>query len=186
MMVFWNIIFTVLLSCFSFWAGIRVEKFYGKSVINRRKKEIMKQSYSSEEGFIPACVDKKLIYDGLVHYFNTEKPYLDPELTISEVASHLLTNRSYLSKSISLYEGDNFCTFVNRYRVRYALELYHRNNKLRVSELATLSGFNSPTAFNIAFKAEMNITPGEWCRRYKVNHLDRRIGVQKKPPNKET
>ena len=32
---------------------------------------------------------------------------------------------------------------------------------------------------------EMNITPGEWCRRYKVNHLDRKIGAQKKPPNKE-
>lgn len=108
------------------------------------------------------------IYDKLLKYFERDKPYLDAELSISDVAKALLTNKMYVAKAIKTFARTNYPQFVNSYRIRHAIQTFEKDTSLRVGELAFRSGFNSAASFNIAFKANMNMTPGEWCRRYKL------------------
>ena len=109
----------------------------------------------------------RTVYEKISNYFETEKPYLQCGLTIDDVAHELGTNKSYVAKAVRVYSGRNFCQYVNAYRVNYAISLFKKDPTLRMTELSSLSGFNSPTSFSIAFKVVKNMPPGEWLRRYK-------------------
>lgn len=110
----------------------------------------------------------KNLYDRILEYFAEVKPYLDPNLTINDVVSVVFSNKLYISKAINRFTGRNFCQFVNYYRVVHAVELFRDNNELKVQELASQSGFNSPVSFGMAFKLYMGEKPGDWCRREKM------------------
>jgi len=83
-----------------------------------------------------------------------EKLYRNPELTLSELAAHLGTNPSFLSKIINRIFEKNFNDFVNQYRVMEVKaqlsnpEFAH----LTIMSLAYDAGFNSKATFNRAFK----------------------------------
>lgn len=53
----------------------------------------------------------------LFDYMLTHKPYHDPELTLTALASQLEINRNQLSELINTGTGGNFYDFVNKYRV---------------------------------------------------------------------
>ena len=109
----------------------------------------------------------KSLYDRVLEYFTEYKPYLNPNLSINDVVEVVFSNKLYISRAISQYTGRNFCQFVNYYRVAYAVELYRSNSNLKVSDLATRSGFNSVVSFGMAFRLYMGEKPGDWCRREK-------------------
>ena len=111
----------------------------------------------------------KVLHGSLVQYFEHDKPYLDPDLTIMQVSRSLGTNKSYVARAIKLFEKVNYCTFVNHKRIEHALNEFRKRPDLRVNELAYMSGFNSSSAFTIAFKKEFGVPPGEWCRNYRMD-----------------
>ena len=100
-------------------------------------------------------------------FFEDRKPYLDCDLTIADIAKELYTNKLYVSKSINLCTGKNFCQYVNYHRVKYSMELFRADPHLKVSQLAEMSGFHTVASYNMAFKLIMNESPGEWCRRHR-------------------
>ncbi len=83
-----------------------------------------------------------------------EKLYLEPELSLSDLALKLKTNTSVLSAAINSNFGKNFNDFVNEYRV----EEFKKQIKLPENQHYTLlavafdCGFNSKATFNRAFK----------------------------------
>ena len=105
------------------------------------------------------------IYERVVAYFETEKPFLDNALTINDLSKVLYSNKLYISRAISRFTGRNFCQFVNYYRVTYSMELFRNNHDLKIQELACGSGFNSDVSYNMAFRLFMGETPGEWCKK---------------------
>lgn len=105
------------------------------------------------------------IYERVVAYFDSEKPFLDNGLTINDLVKTLYSNKLYISRAISQFTGRNFCQFVNYYRVRYSMELFRSNTDLKIHELASGSGFNSDVSYNMAFRLFMGETPGEWCKK---------------------
>lgn len=115
------------------------------------------------------CEDKgyHAIFDRLKKFFEEEHPFLDPDLSISDVSRSLFTNKAYLSRTINLYTGRNFRQYVNYHRIRYAVGLFHSDPSLKVADLAERSGFHTVNSFNMAFRLYMNMNPGEWCRKYK-------------------
>ncbi len=113
------------------------------------------------------------IYERLLRYFETQKPYLDNDLTINDVVEVMLTNRLYISRAISHCTGRNFCQFVNYHRVSYAVELFRHDTQLKVIELATRSGFNSTTSFNNAFRLYIGEKPSEWCRKERARLINK-------------
>lgn len=108
------------------------------------------------------------VYDKVCKYFDKEKPYVNPGLSLDDVAHSVGSNRLYVARAVKVYTGRNFCQFVNHYRIKYMMEQFKANPSLRVNELGARSGFNSPTSFSIAFKIEQGIPPGEWCRRVRA------------------
>jgi len=104
-------------------------------------------------------------------YFGDQKPYLNPELTITEVAKELNVSVKYLSQVINESLGKNFYDFINSYRVEEAKIQLTRNanSKKTVLEVLYESGFNSKSAFNSAFKKHTGFTPTEYRKQPLIN-----------------
>jgi len=120
----------------------------------------------------PAAVDQ-FLYDRCCRYMADRKPFLVESFTLGDLSSALYTNRVYLSKTINYYAGKNFRSYVNYYRVMYAMELFRKNKSLTVTELGNLAGFHSNTTFNQAFKAVMQESPSTWCARMRKKNRDK-------------
>ena len=125
----------------------------------------MEQVLHPPEGKPGPDAGYRTTYERLNALFEDKKPYLDSDLTISDIARELYTNKLYVSKSINLCSGKNFCQYVNYHRVRYSMELFRADPRLKVSQLAEMSGFHTVASYNMAFKLLMHESPGEWCRR---------------------
>ena len=110
----------------------------------------------------PAVVDQ-FLYDRCCRYMADRKPFLVESFSLGDLANVLYTNRVYLSKTINYYSGKNFRSYINYYRVMYAMELFRKNRSLSVTELGAFAGFHSATTFNQAFKAVMQESPSTWC-----------------------
>lgn len=107
------------------------------------------------------------VYERIREYIVGKQAFLDHDLTLDNVAKHLYTNKSYISKGIRNATGETFCGYVNSFRIAYALENFKKDPSLRVSQLAEECGFNTAAAFTTAFKMIMNTTPSKWCAVYK-------------------
>ncbi len=100
----------------------------------------------------------------LISYLEDEKPFLNKELTMDQVADRLSTNKTYLSKIINVEMGRNFRDLINYYRVKEAIRFFNENEALSIKELQEMAGFNNTSSFTSAFKVNTGSTPGEWCK----------------------
>lgn len=93
-----------------------------------------------------------------------EKPYLEPELTLSNLAARLGTNISVLSAVINTAFGKNFNDFVNEYRVEAVKKLLKdpSGSHLSLLGIGLECGFNSKSTFNRAFKKLTGAAPGDF------------------------
>lgn len=116
------------------------------------------------------------IFERLRRLFEEEKPFLDPDVSVSDISRSLFTNKAYLSRTINIYTGRNFRQFVNYHRIRYAVNLFHAHPDMKLADLAERSGFRTVNSFSMAFRLYMNMNPGEWCRKFKhnTNNADRK------------
>lgn len=94
-----------------------------------------------------------------------ERPYLNSELKIGEVAATLGTNTRYVSDSIKTCEGISFAQFVNAYRIAHAKQLLSNNPDKKVAEICVSSGFATETSFFRTFKSFTGMTPREWLQQ---------------------
>lgn len=88
----------------------------------------------------------------LIHLFENKKVYLNPDLTLQEVARELGTNRTYLSRLINSHFDQNFSAFVNTYRAKEANDLIRKSGKMTHSELAHRAGFGSVSSMKRVIK----------------------------------
>ena len=138
----------------------------------RRQSSLAKKGSNTEsQADGPAVVDQ-FLYDRCCRYMADRKPFLVESFSLGDLANVLYTNRVYLSKTINYYSGKNFRSYINYYRVMYAMELFRRNKSLTVSELGSLAGFHSGTTFNQAFKAVMQESPSTWCARLRKKNRE--------------
>lgn len=91
-----------------------------------------------------------------------EKPYLNSDLKISDIASMLAVNRYYISDCINSSKGCSFSQFVNTYRIEYAKRLLLTRPDIKLSEVWMSSGFSTERTFLRTFKAITGMTPSEF------------------------
>ena len=91
-----------------------------------------------------------------------QKPYLNSDLKLVDVATMLATNRNTISSCINNQRACSFSQFVGTYRVEYAKQLMHRQKDIKIAEVWMLSGFSNETSFFRTFKAVTGFTPNEW------------------------
>lgn len=112
----------------------------------------------------------RTIYCRFLELMEEKELFLDPQLNVNDAARMIFTNRNYLGKAISIYSGKNFCSLVNTYRIRYAVDAFRKNPYLRIGQLVDMCGFRTPGAFTLAFRLEMKKSPSEWCSEYRESH----------------
>ncbi|GAB2477501.1 hypothetical protein GCM10011375_19930 [Hymenobacter qilianensis] len=105
--------------------------------------------------------------DKLTHHMQTARPYLNPELTLGELANQLRTNTSLLSRVINTCFGQNFNDYINTHRIAEAERKLQdpRFQHYTLLAVALESGFNSKSTFNRVFKKLKAATPSEVAAR---------------------
>lgn len=93
-----------------------------------------------------------------------EKPYLNGDLTISDLARRTGIPRHYITEVLNEKHGRNFFTFVNEYRVREVISRINdpKYQHYTILAIAFDSGFNSKSTFNTFFKAYTGKTPSDF------------------------
>ena len=93
--------------------------------------------------------------------------YLQYDLSLTQLATLIGVNRSYLSKHFAL-QGITYNTYINDLRIRHFVSLCREraaaHQPLSVQQLSLDSGFRSYSTFNGAFKQVMHTTATEWLR----------------------
>jgi AraC-like DNA-binding protein len=112
----------------------------------------------------PGALDLPAAQATVAGYMQQHKPYLNPSLTIHELAVGLKMPSHVLSRVINEGFGQNFFDFVNAYRVNEFKQLMAapQARQYTLLALALEVGFNSKTAFNRAFKKQTDQTPREY------------------------
>lgn len=85
--------------------------------------------------------------------------YLNPLLTLRDVAYEIGTNRTYLSEYLNREMKTKFYDYVNSYRIREAEKLLLKNKETKLEEIAEQCGFNSLSTFLRSFEKTNKTTP---------------------------
>ncbi len=136
---------------------------------------VLKQSFIAEP-IIEDIVDESIEIDqqkekeielikiDLEKHMAEKKPFLNPDLKLTELAMQVNWGRSKLSAAINQGFEKNFYSYVNEFRLNYALELLvngqHKTHSL--DYIASKSGFKNYVAFYRIFKKEMQMSPKEY------------------------
>lgn len=93
----------------------------------------------------------------------SERLYIQPHLTLTELAEMLEISRNDLSYIINTYIGKSFVDFINEMRVDEALRLIkaNRGKRIQINELSRLVGFKDRTTFCRACKKLTGMSPIE-------------------------
>ncbi|HRZ97798.1 MAG TPA: AraC family transcriptional regulator, partial [Paludibacter sp.] len=83
------------------------------------------------------------IINKLTELFEEKKIYLDSKLNILDVAALAGSNRTYISTLINQNFNQNFCSYVNQYRIGELEKNIIQHPELSNQELAELCGFGS-------------------------------------------
>ena len=100
----------------------------------------------------------------LLLLMENEKPYLDAELGLPQLAERLTLSTHDLSFVINEGFQENFFQFINRYRVNEAKMLLRspKHKHLSILGIAFESGFRSKTTFNTTFKKLTGQSPSQF------------------------
>jgi AraC-like DNA-binding protein len=126
----------------------------------KSKMSIYKNSSLSQEDF-------KQYKQQLIDLMAIDKPYLNSELSQTELASQLGISSHHLSEILNKGFNQNFYNFLNSYRVLEAQKLMDNDttNEFKILAFAFDAGFKSKTSFNRVFKAHTGLTPSEYRKK---------------------
>jgi adenylate cyclase len=102
----------------------------------------------------------------LLSYLSENEPFLNPELSLRELAKQIEVHPNHLSWVLNNNFGKNYNEFINKYRIE-AFKIKAKapkNANLTIEGLAYESGFNSKTVFNTTFKKVTGLTPKQFLK----------------------
>jgi AraC-like DNA-binding protein len=94
----------------------------------------------------------------------TDLLYLNPQLNLTLLATHIGVNHKIISSVLNQELGKGFNEFVNFYRIEWAKKALQANeiHQKTIAEIAFASGFNSIQTFQRVFKTENKCSPKEY------------------------
>jgi AraC-like DNA-binding protein len=117
--------------------------------------------------------ESERIYRHLIGLFRKEELYTHPELSLELVANRLNVTSRIISQVVNENSGENFKSFVNRYRIKKAKAMLnsreHSNDK--IAAIAYDVGYNNLTSFNTTFKQLTGETPSQFRRRVETKKI---------------
>ncbi|MBC3497396.1 nuclear transport factor 2 family protein [Pseudomonas sp. SWRI100] len=102
----------------------------------------------------------------LEHYFQRQRPYLDPELDLQQVADASGYSRNQISYLLNQVLGQSFYRYVNQARLQHLMaSLDDDNAQAPIDDLAFSAGFNSLSAFYKCFRENTGLTPKAYLKQ---------------------
>lgn len=156
---------TIFIFALGFWGYKQGKIFNYKEIKNERKRA--SNTHSENEKSVSAHkIDENLISqaDKLKSFIENEKPYLEPKLSLYQLASAFGTTSHQLSFILNNILECNFFEFINSYRVEEVKKRLAReeNKQFTIFAIALDCGFNSKASFNRIFKNITGKTPSEY------------------------
>ena len=158
---------------------VAVILIYAMGYLGIRQPEIFTQAIVSQQAATAESADRvedkyrrsgldqetsRVFLDELTGPMEANRPYLDGDLVLPQLAQQLGISANYLSQVINEQLKVNFYDFVNGYRVEEAMRLIRNSgqDKANILNIALDSGFNSKSAFYTAFKKSTSMTPTQY------------------------
>ena len=171
-------LFVLLIGLIGFWGirhqgifSVEKQKPFIKNLVlsdnSHRSDNIEPSSFSKTPEYRKSGLkaeDATSLHQQLLTLMTTEKPYLEPKLSLAQLAEMLGVLPNHLSQIINQYEEKNFYDFVNSYRVEEFITLAKKDidKNFNLLGLAYEAGFNSKSSFNQVFKKITGKTPSEF------------------------
>jgi YesN/AraC family two-component response regulator len=135
---------------------------------------IFKFPYFLDSHFEPAIGETQkieeviLLKEKINEIMETQKPHLNPDLTIKSLADLAGIQSYQLSELLNKYFDKNFNEFVNYYRVEEAkIQLLSEGSRqYSVEGVGKNCGFKSKSTFYTTFKKLTDLTPSEFKKAY--------------------
>lgn len=102
------------------------------------------------------------IMEKLEALMTSQKLYLDPDLTLSQLSRKLVIPVKQLSAAINRTTGGNVSRYINQKRINVACETLL--NGQNVTSAMFAAGFNTKSNFNRAFLHVCGQSPSDWLR----------------------
>jgi AraC-like DNA-binding protein len=159
-----NTIFSVMDLIAIYWAS-----YYGitqrnvRSLITNNWTEDNPKDQAAGTNYSPEIIPGRLeeVMHAITDYMNASECYINPELTIMDLAEGLNQHPKLVSEAINTVGKLNFNSYINQYRIKKA-EALLKNDKtmnLSVEGIGIEVGFKSKSAFYSAFKKFTGTTP---------------------------
>ena len=134
------------------YVGFRY-RFGAYQMENELKEDIILTDKENEDSVLFNIIQEKM---------ENERMYLQPGLSVVDLAKSIGSNRTYVSTSINSHSGKSFAMFVNTYRVEYAKQIMEKDGKLSIAQVAEMSGFASEESFRRNFRNITGKSPSDW------------------------
>ena len=150
----------LLMSMLLWWLGFTTSRLPESPEQTERK--ILRKSTARQTTATP-------LLPALERLMFEERPYLNPQLTVIDVAQMLGTNRTYISQLMRDELHTTFADYINHQRVQYAKRLLQSadaaSDHEAVQNAIALAGFPSESTFYRIFKQQTGLSPLQYRRR---------------------
>lgn len=133
--------------------------------INPTFEKVSSSVIQNQFEIIPADSRKKILHKMLLQ-FEEEKIYLNSQLNIMDIVQAVGTNRTYISTIINQLYNQNFCSFVNGYRINELENVLLKNPDYTNELLADSCGFGSLNSLKRAIFSKTGLSLSEWKKQY--------------------
>lgn len=96
--------------------------------------------------------------------------FLRPQLSLTDVADLLNTNKTYVSQMVNDYYRVGFPELINTLRIDYAEQYILNHRDAKQEEIAGECGFISASSFNNTFKKVTGMPPKQWVTNWDAIH----------------
>ena len=128
-----------------------------------RRRKALEAEKKAEEGRL-----SRNLMEQISALIEEKELYRRKNLRITDVATELATNKTYVSAMLNNMSGEGFTSMITRYRVSYAQKLLREHPEMLFDEVADESGFSSRTSFFRNFKAVTGLPPQVWKKKNRL------------------
>jgi len=109
-----------------------------------------------------SIADMQLLMKRIEELVAEKKMYLEPELTLQQIATALNEKERNISQTINTIQQRNLNDYINSLRIEHACQLLLAYKEKPVFEVMYESGFSTKGTFNLAFKKTTGKTPTQY------------------------
>jgi AraC-like DNA-binding protein len=138
-------------------------------LIEKYKQEKLEREKAEQKVIIEeACIVEKspkitplTIYEKLVHYYQSEKPYLNSRLKVDDISKIFNVSQKEIAADLKANANVNFTSFTNKYRVEEARIQFEdpKYQNIKMEVIAEQAGFGTIQSFYNAFELYTGVKP---------------------------